>query len=185
MNVQPLGVTQEAAAAALATYKAHRSTYDKRDWEIERIYRQIAKGKTVISVHDAIRRAGVDELGRPRLAIMRADQSHCECRVGDFETITITNQHRSTAQEWHFEIMWPGRPRAAWSRYQGMLPRIPPQHRPPVKALGNYHILWEADWTLAPPADPYLLKRIGKDAWVVLAAWDLTEVELSVLRSHQ
>ncbi len=27
-------------------------------------------------------------------------------------------------------------------------------------------------------------ERIGKDAWVVLAAWELTDVEMSVLRSH-
>ena len=44
MNVQSLSVTPEAAVAALREYKAHRNVYDARDWEIERIYRQIAKG---------------------------------------------------------------------------------------------------------------------------------------------
>ena len=39
--------------------------------------------------------------------------------------------------------------------------------------FSGYHLLWEADWT-AIPRDPYLLKRIGRDAWVVLADPDDT-----------
>jgi len=74
MNTVVFQVSPAVAAAALIEYKKHRSAYDKRDWEIERIYRHIAKGKTVISVADSIRAAGCDALGRPRLAIMRADQ---------------------------------------------------------------------------------------------------------------
>ena len=191
MNVQPLAVTQEAALVALVEYKAHRATHDKRDWEIERVYRQIAKGKTIISVNDAIRRGGVDELGRPKLAIMRADQEVAMCRPYDYsDRIEIGNQWNKRGAEWHFDIPWPDRPpllhhtqRKQW-RYSAQLPRIPPQHRPPAGELIKYHILWEADWT-AIPRDPYLLKRIGKDAWLVLAAWDLTDVEVSVLRAHQ
>jgi len=57
---------------------------------------------------------------------------------------------------------------------------MPPQFRPPAAELKNYHVLWEADWT-AIPRDPMLLRRIGKDAWVVLAAWDLTDIEMNVL----
>jgi len=190
MNVQSMNnaVTQEAALTALQQYKSHRDAYDKRDWEIERIYRAISKGKTVISVNEAIRNAGLDQLGRPKLAIMRADQEACICELYYGDHITITNEHRNShAAEWHFEIPWPNRPfvQGHAHRYRALLPRIPPQHRPAKGWLGSYHLLWEADWNAAPPADPYLLKRIGKDAWVVLAAWELTEVELSVLRAHQ
>lgn len=183
MNVQAMGVTQEAAAEALLQYKSHRATYDKRDWEIERIYRQIAKGKTVISVNDAIVRGGIDELGRPRLAIMRADQEFCECSAWQRDRVIFGNLHRSRAAEWHFEIPWPNRARTTNFSLRARLPRIPPQHRPPQEELAKYHILWEADW-IDFPRDPYLLKRIGRDAWIVLAAWDLTSVELSVLRAH-
>jgi hypothetical protein len=184
MNVQTMGVSPEAAQVALLEYKQHRNVYDKRDWEIERVYRQISKGKTVISVHDAIRRAGVDELGRPRLAIMRADQERVLCEP-NLDEIRFTTATRSRAQDRSFVINWPGRPpvRNMWWSAQALLPRIPPQYRPVSISLAKYHILWEADWT-AIPRDPYLLKRIGKDAWVVLAAWDLTDVELSVLRAH-
>ncbi len=184
MDVQHLEMTQEAALAALREYKQHRAAYDARDWEIERIYRQIAKGKTVISVNDAIRQAGVDEYGRPRLAIMRADQRIVICSAWSSNEVIFTNQGGSRAAEWHFQIPW--RRPVTWKgdRLSALLPRIPPQHRPPANDLCKYHMLWEADWTEIP-RDPYLLKRIGKDAWVVLAAWELTDVELSVLRAHQ
>jgi len=29
--------------------------------------------------------------------------------------------------------------------------------------------------------DPYLLRRFGGDAWLVVAAWDLTDVERAVM----
>jgi|SRR5579872_3986457 len=186
MNTQPL-TTQERARAALKVYRAHRNVYDARDWEIERIYRAIAKGKRVISVNQAIVAGGVDDLGRPKLAIMRADQEWCRCEFFDSDKVVFTNMGRYRAAEWHFEIPWAGRPprnpNASWSA-RARLPRIPPQYRPPAGKLPSYHILWEADWQDIP-RDPMLLKRIGKDAWVVVAAWDLTDVELSVLRAHQ
>lgn len=35
------------------------------------------------------------------------------------------------------------------------------------------------------PKDPYLLRRIGKgDMWLVVAAWDLTEVERAALATR-
>ncbi len=49
----------------------------------------------------------------------------------------------------------------------------------------NYHILWEAEWTKIVPRDPYLLRRIGQaDLWLVVAAWNLTEVERAALSTR-
>jgi len=188
MNVQPLNeaITPEDALIALRDYNEHRKVHDKLDKEITRIYRAIAKGKKVISVQDAIVRGGIDGRGRPRLAIMRADQQFVRCHMWYSDEVVFTNERRSNAADWHFKIPWPTKDRPGSSRetLRAQLPRIPPQYRPAADKLSDYHILWEADWT-AIPRDPYLLKRIGKDAWVVLAAWDLTDVEVSVLRAHQ
>ncbi len=184
MNVQPLKVTQEQASAALLQYKAHRNAYDRRDWEIERIFRQISKGKIVISLRDAIVRGGIDDIGRPRLAVMRADQWACRCVAWRSESVVFTNEHDSRAADWHFDIPWPNRTRKSNDELVAILPRIPPQFRPAGNDLSGYHLLWEAEWNTLPH-DPVLLKRIGKDAFVVVAAWDLTEVEMSVLRAHQ
>lgn len=182
MNVQTMNATvsQDQARAAMLEYKGHRDKYDKRDWEIERIYRHIALGKKVISVADAIRLAGFDAQNRPLLAIARADDLLCRCKVDtDRVTFAAPGCKRS------FQIDWPGvRYTPKSYSIQAAVPRIPPQYRPAPSQLRKYHILWEADW-LAIPRDPYLLRRIGKDAWIVLAAWDLTDVEISVLRAHQ
>jgi hypothetical protein len=186
MKVRALNTitTAEAAAAALQEYKQNRDVYDGRDWEIERIYRAIARGKTVISINSAIRNAGTDEFGRPRLAIMRADQERCICRPYYSDSVLFTNTDNRRHADLNFEIPWPSLERIPCSRsIQARLPRIPPRHRPKGDTLAKYHLLWEADWSEIP-RDPYLLKRIGKDAWIVLAEWDLTEVELLVLRTN-
>jgi len=61
-----------------------------------------------------------------------------------------------------------------------MVPPVPPGLRP-ASAIGNYHVLWEAEWERVAPADPALLKHIGGDLYAVLAVWDLTELERAVL----
>lgn len=51
--------------------------------------------------------------------------------------------------------------------------------------MAKYHILWEAEWAPIPPRDPMLLRRIGEaDLWVVVAHWDLTEVERAALATR-
>lgn len=179
MQVSQLNVTQDAAIAALKQYKEHRGTYDARDWQIERIYRAIAKGKKVISVADSIRNAGFNVQGQPLLAVCRADSEMCRCDVGRDEVV-FTRTREMLGGSARINIPWKNTSRS-WISY-ALLPRIPPQFRPPTGKLHNYHLLWEADWT-AIPRDPILLRRIGADAWVVLAAWDLTDVEMNVLRS--
>jgi hypothetical protein len=183
MNVAALNaeVNQQDALAALREYKQHRDTHDARDWEIERIYRAISKGKTVISVNTAIQNAGLDTQKRPLLAVCRADFPRCVFRATDDE-LSFSGRHERFGRT-SAEIKIPF-PSAKWSAYcEAIVPRIPPQHRPEKGSLRKYHILWEAEWQDIPK-DPYLLRQIGKDAWVVLAAWDLTAVELAVLRAH-
>lgn len=178
MNTATLNVSGQDAYAALREYRAHRNTYDQRDWEIERIYRAIACGKKVISVEQSIVNGGLDDLNRPKLAIARANATSCRCdRERDLVRFAPGSSWRSTVR-----VSWPGM--SYGPPLRAMVPRIPPQHRPAAKSLAAYHILWEADWEEIP-RDPVLLRRIGKDAWVVLAAWDLTDVEMNVLRAYR
>ena len=81
-------------------------------------------------------------------------------------------------------MMWDGKGRRGSSDHKAQLPLIP-VHLRPKRGLENYHILWEAEWEPIPPRDPYLLRRIGKaDLWLVVAHWDLTEVERAVLATR-
>lgn len=46
----------------------------------------------------------------------------------------------------------------------------------------DYYILWEVDeWKKVPPVDPYLLRRITSNFFVVLAGWNLTELERAAM----
>jgi hypothetical protein len=58
---------------------------------------------------------------------------------------------------------------------------LPPSIKPSEASLKHYHILWEAEWENAPPVDPYLLRRISANLFVVIASWDLTPLERAVM----
>lgn len=76
----------------------------------------------------------------------------------------------------------------AWS---AMVPIVPPKHRPPkASTLASFLVLWEvADWRWhsvpRPPGDPALLKQLAGDLYLVLATWDLTDLERLVLAGRQ
>ena len=66
-----------------------------------------------------------------------------------------------------------------------VVPQAPLHLRPSDADMAKYHILWEAEWSPIPPRDPMLLRRIGEaDLWVVVAHWDLTEVERGALATR-
>ena len=50
--------------------------------------------------------------------------------------------------------------------------------------LTGYHVLWEAEWQQVVPRDPFLLRHIGGDLYSVVAAWDLTDLERSVIAAR-
>ena len=49
--------------------------------------------------------------------------------------------------------------------------------------LSGYYILWEVrDWKDLPETkDPLLLKRITENLFVILGAWELTDLEQSII----
>lgn len=163
-------------------YKEHQHYSEPIDREVQRTYQLIAQGKIVIRALDAIKAAGVDDQGLPKLAIMRATQRECWCTMA-----------RNGAAEFRHDGGWRRSPhlvsfpegsfptRSDRKSGRATLPTIP-IHLRPKRGLANYHVLWEAEWTRVPPIDPMLLRRIGKaDLWLVVAAWDLTPVEQAAL----
>ena len=83
-----------------------------------------------------------------------------------------------------FPLDWRGKERNGQSHHVAQVPIIP-LHLRPKRGIENYHVLWEAEWRPIPARDPYLLRRIGKaDLWLVVAQWDLTEVEKAALSTR-
>lgn len=165
-------------------YQTHRAYQSPADAEIAAIYKRIAQGKTVIRALESIRAAGLNEQGLPKLALARADM---------YKVFWRTNQRFGRFQERRWYRGNASRTKNIQIDWDEITPRhqegeaivpIVPVHMRPKRGLQNYHILWEAEWTKTYPADPYLLRRFGGDAWLVVAAWDLTEVERAVMSSR-
>lgn len=163
-------------------------------------YRALSLGQQIIRLGDVLRAGGMRERTRtwrdwdnkprsetvtlPRLAVMRADRTECWVEVETSGQVVFLP-----------EVWYRGRrdrvvvgmePSAAvWARqWRAMVPLVPPALRPKAH-LRNYHVLWEAEWEYRepprPPGDPALLKRLSGDLFIVLAVWDLTELERAVL----
>lgn len=180
MKVEQLTqIDRDQARELWRKYQTHRHYQTAADAEIAAIYKRIAQGKIVIRALESIRSAGLDGQLMPRLAICRADarvcyfnrgSGQCEFRIKRWPR---SNDRSTVRMNWE-EL------RAADPDGQATVPIIP-VHLRPKRGLQNYHILWEAEWDRTYPSDPYLLRRFGGDAWLVVAAWDLTEVERAVM----
>lgn len=179
MQVAKIEVDRAKAASLYQTYKAHRGAHTKEDAEIERIYYQISRGRKVIRAMESVRAAGLDGEGRPKLALIRADAKRCRCTVWSSHLEFYNEAHRWKSNRSHIKVDWPGLP-SSRNDLLAIVPLIPVHLRPEASKLHLYHILWEADWKTVP-VDPMLLRRIGGDTWIVVAAWDLTAVEQAVL----
>ncbi len=183
MKVETLKVDADHARELWRKYQAHRAFQAPHDAEIAAIYKRLAQGKTVIRALESIRNAGLNEQGLPKLAIARADER------------LIYWRSRMDAGVFHFHRYGYGRSKSrvidipgfqgvtGQTDGQAVVPLIP-VHLRPKKGLQNYHILFEAEWSRTYPVDPYLLRRFGGDAWLVVAAWDLTDVERAVMSSR-
>lgn len=182
MKVETLKMDPETARELWRKYQTHRAYQAPHDAEIAAIYKRIAQGRTVIRALESIRVAGLNDQGMPRLAIARADQAHCFLRTRGPNSVTFEHSRWARRNKTkNISIDWPSH--GVRLDGEAVVPIIP-VHLRPKRAIENYHILWEAEWTKRYPVDPYLLRRFGGDAWLVVAAWDLTDVERAVMSSR-
>jgi hypothetical protein len=71
-----------------------------------------------------------------------------------------------------------------------LVPMIPLDVRPKTGIPENAYILWEVErWAderldVAPDIDPYLLKHIPGSLYAVIAEWEFTDLERSILRGR-
>lgn len=192
MKVETLQVDRHTAGELWRKYQEHKAYQQPHDEEIANIYKQIARGKTVVRALESIRLAGVGADGLPKLAIARADQAsvHVETNEHRGQHGAVFSPDRSYYRRSNesrskiIHVPWEGfsTPKGKWY-FEAQVPLIP-VHLRPQRGLQNYHILWEAEWSKRYPVDPYLLRRFGGDAWLVVAAWDLTDVERAVMASR-
>lgn len=183
MQTEQIVLDPKAARTLYREYKKHVHYSNKIDHAIRRVYQLIAQGKMVIKALESIRRAGLDAEGLPKLAIARADVERCYLTLAPYGSATFSSIQWRAPLSARFEFPTGTFPqRTNWVGKQAIVPIIP-VHLRPRKAIERYHILWEADWH-AVPKDPLLLRRIDGDLWLVVAQWDLTEVERAALATR-
>lgn len=166
------------------------------DEELRKAYRALSGGLKVIDVPLAIANAGLNAELLPKLAIARGDWDFVHTWVYDDGRYVFAKNPRSWSTRGDRQVVthnvsvrMPGRPVDRNPAGKAQVPSVPPAHRPKGHlgkggVLSGYRILFEAVWVRQPPKDPLLLRHIGGPFYAVLAEWDLTELEQSILRQQ-
>lgn len=170
----------------------------------------LKQGKELLDIYVVMEKVGVNKNQEPKLAIARADwkkvyftkkdsgrgffsgredKSWADKSIGEIDLPPETFQH--WLREKYDIKLQSGKTAKADDEWrinkQKLKTKIPviPAYMHPEGELKDYYILWEVDqWEDVPPKrdDPLLLKRITENLFVILGAWDVTELEQSIIR---
>ena len=188
MDVETITVEKDEATKK---YKAYAEAVDLRAQyrALKQIYFHLSKGRNILDLYGSFRRAGI-KAGLPRIAIAPANEKKMRMEIGT-NGISFQRQGKHS-WNWHTYVWIPRRQLSKWLkrpsetnrvlRYEAVVPLIPADKRPKrSKYLKDYYILWEVENWKEIPKDPILLRRLTKTLFLVVAKWDLTEVEQRVL----
>jgi len=142
-----------------------------------------------LDVDEAFRVAGANERGLPRLAIASYDSSINSKKIQltmfdggsagfSYERITKPSDAYYTTKNGIFTNS-----RRYSDRASTDVPLIPPELR--QKDTRNVFVLFEvAKWDEEPrPVDPYLLRKIDQNLFIILGTWDLTQFEIDTYQA--
>lgn len=192
----------EARERFLEYKRSVHTRHDEEMTQIMRGYREIARGHQVIDMAATIRAGGVVRVRQwrwdseikvllPALAVMRADQPWCWVETSSDGRCSFWPDRGTPPHARRNVVRLPagtvvpsatvaGIVATTHRSHRAMVPPVPPRFMPTI-GLGNFHVLFEAEWEPRTPKDPALLRHIGGDLYAVLAQWDLTEIERTVL----
>lgn len=170
------------------------SRMEKEDQELAKAYRAMSLGARIINLPSVLKSAGLNEQKLPKLAVCPANAEWCWLKQDGSDWMFSRTDHwkpklddqvrvpRSTFGEELSDIVWRMRNKLPVLPVRAMVPSIPVRLRP--SSLENYFILWDAVWEKAPPVDPLLLRRVTDSLYSIVAHWDLTPIERSVLEGR-
>jgi hypothetical protein len=199
MDLATIEIDPSEAKERLAEYE--KLIVNERTAEDDAIaagYRAAARGLPIIQLSKCFEIAGTFENGFPRLAVARADSKRVAVTARPdgftFHTDIVDrfsrpwingNEDARHALVGDHHVRVPYASDGSWKRGVTVVPLVPIRHRPRMRRLHGFHILWEVTkWDPTPPLDPALLKHIRGDLWAVMATWDLTELERAVLSAR-
>jgi hypothetical protein len=193
MNVDLIEMPTDVAREELRKYRT--SLHRRADAEYQEIaigLEHLAKGTPLLQLSRVFADVPLDEKGRPRLAVARADRLRVRVSSygGTFRFDSAYDQRRGK------------RPRDSYLEYRSpvvrdhaptgyaIVPLVPPGVRGTLD-LASHLTLWEVErWAdtareVGPDVDPYLLRRVGSDLYAVVGSWDLTPLEQAILSGRR
>lgn len=209
MDVELIKMPKEEAHKKIEAYKKRlgkskgakvASEVNKEYQAAIKGYQALAEGTALLDLDEVFQNCPVDENGRPKLAIHRADRKQVRFTwdggsTRAFFTDTGGSRQRSVVVDMGREH---GKRRAwndgttshAYLNGYSIVPMVPADVRPKFGQLKDMFILWEVEkWAddqirATPDRDPYLLKHIHGSLYAVLAEWDLTDLERSIMKGR-
>jgi hypothetical protein len=199
MNVSTISVPRETAIQKINDIEAlNPKQRTDEDDALLSVFKAVRKHNAqVINIADAFRQTGLNDLGQPKLAIAQADWKDVAF-TGDGEARSVYEpRYRSFYRSGKFwqrgkpsdRVATVKLPDNTFNEFEARkilfsaVPHIPAEIRPNFH-LRNYHILFEVNkWNEEYPVDPFLLKRVVGNLFIVIAEWELTELEASLLGS--
>lgn len=191
-----------AATEKWREYVSAEKIYRKPEFrDLKKVYAQLKDGKKVIDIFKVIQKGGVHSNHHPKMAIAKVGIANIYCTLYPSGKVKFVNRQSRWStdapdSEKKEDVCLPEGCLPVFDRkiiplqngwlpdrfeLKAPVPIVPPEHLP-KKLTNDYYILWEVDeWKQLPPTDPWLLRRITKNMFVVLAGWDLTEIEKSVM----
>jgi len=193
-------LTEIAKQNRSALYYARREKdqLTLEDEELMAMYKAMSQGKRVLTLAEVFSETGVDADNDdlPNLAIARADWEWVHFGMKNSNEPFFSSRSSSWGRTKQDTIELPteffpaNTTNTHWRRQhnktsypvKAMVPKIPARLRP--DRLDKYWILFEAEWDKCPPVDPILLSRLNLYTFSVVAEWDLTPLERSVLHGR-
>ena len=197
---------EEFQALRQVIRQSKRVKLDEIYLDFQKIYGHLRHGKKIIDIYESFKKAGLNEDGDPKLALVRADGKTCFCckrengsalfsmkqlnwqaRYRDYPPRKTYNEVAVPEGTFAFPKESPHGTTPKNQFIQTLVPVIPAKILvAEVKVLlKNFHILWEVEkWKPVPPRDPILVKRLTPNLFGVLATWNLTKLERAVIRGR-
>lgn len=189
----------ERAEGNLARARLVKTAIEREDEALKKAYSAIERGQQVFNLNTVLRTVGLfDGTFMPKIAIVRADSERVKFQsmsgnrhefagARKNEGFHIRSKHTTFSnalfgQKITFDWRSSNNVPAIW-QYEAIVPFVPPRLRP--EKLEEYFIMWEPTWKRVPPApDPFLLKPLGNGFFAVVAHWDMTPLEQSILEGR-
>lgn len=192
MNVPTIEMDKTEARTKLRAYRSALTKQANREYaDAARGYAELARGTKLLMMSQVFTDVPLDDHGRPKLALIRADVRQCRVsanweNVFRFEPTEWRGVHHAAFQARSARI---NSPRASQKMPEGyaLVPMVPPDVLG-ERALDQHWILWEVEqWApriigARADRDPFLLKRISADLYAVVGEWDLTDLERAVMQ---